>query len=95
MANDVFDDDPFEYIDIKEWGSNEKVMYTDVFEGDEAYDEYVAALYHEAYFNFDNNRDLKVAFRDRLDEYLLSAYGIDFQQDFDWETYREMYDASA
>jgi len=51
------------------------------------------ALFHEAYFVKDseyNPSELR-AIREALQDYLEDNYGIDFNDQFDWETWRASY----
>jgi hypothetical protein len=81
--------DPFEDLSgaeqslwISSFASNENLYY----------DATAQALFHEAYFNPGGwDKDELSAIRDNLHDYLMDEYGIDFDEVFDWEAWREAY----
>lgn len=78
------------------WSNNEKDMWVGAFEPIGAFDDrHAQALFNEGYFNFELPSDERVAIREALDEYLMNEYGIDFDEIFDWEAWRDAYGASA
>lgn len=70
-------------------------MFDDVTGGD-IDDPRAQALFHEAYFHkgSDYSPEERAAIRDELSNYLLNEYGIDFDDAFDWDTWRETYAAA-
>lgn len=84
--------DPFDFIFTSGWSESEKDLYSDAFADTDIFaDDVAAALFNEGYFNFDLSSDEINAIRDALDDYLMDEYGIDFDNVFDWEAYREAY----
>jgi len=78
------------------WSSWEKDLWTDAFEPIGAFDDRVAqALFNEAYFNFDISTPERVAIRETLDDYMMREYGVDFDDIFDWQAWREAYGENA
>lgn len=84
-------EDDWEFIP-NGWTNSEQDMWQNVTEGTGALNDEVAqALFNEAYFNFDLSSDQIGAIRDALDGYMMDQYGLDFDEVFDWEAYREAY----
>lgn len=78
------------------WGDNERNLYFDAFEPVGAYQDTTAqALYNEGYFNYDISTEQRVAIREALDNYMWQEYGVDFQEIFDWEAFRDAYGEDA
>lgn len=78
------------------WSATERGLYADAFEPVGAYQDMTAqALYNEGYFNRDIDTDQRVAIRHALDEYMSDVYGVDFQEIFDWDSWREAYGEAA
>lgn len=58
----------------------------------EAYsDVYAQNMFHEAFFNFENENEARGAVQEILEDYLWEEYELDFDELFDWEGYREWY----
>lgn len=75
-----------------EWSETEQTLFADAFEPVGAFDDSIAqALFNEGYFNFDISSDDRVAIREALDGYMMDTYGVDFNDVFDWEAWREAY----
>lgn len=88
MASD--DDDV--YVP-EEWDDREFEMFDDLMRGmdiDDLNDTHLQDLYHDALFS--GHEHLGQEFDD-LKDYLWDEYGIDFDEDFDWNAYREWYDS--
>lgn len=84
-------DDEWEFLPDG-WSSYEKEAWAGSLGSLGSNDDRVAqALFNEGYFNFDLPSDQINAIRDALDDYLFENYGIDFNDIFDWEAYREAY----
>lgn len=72
----------------------EDALWLDAFaaNADVFYDPTAQALFHEAYFNPGGwESDQLAAIRDNLHDYLQEEYGIDFDEVFDWDAWREAY----
>lgn len=79
-----------------DWSNSERDMWQDAFEPIGAFDDRVAqALFNEGYFNFDIDSSDRMAIREALDDYMMSEYGVDFNEIFDWEAWREAYGEAA
>jgi hypothetical protein len=59
----------------------------------EFHDPVAEALFHEAYFvrNSSFSAEELGAIRDSLQDYMRDEYGIDFNDVFDWDAWRESY----
>lgn len=80
-----------------EWGRNESALYEDFTGGnsDMENDRLLQALYDEALFNFDLSNEDRAAIMETMRDYVWDEYGIDFDDVFDWEGYRDAYDSVA
>ena len=82
-----------------EWGETESRLYEELIsetgESALADDRIFQALYDEAMFNFDLSHQDRVDILDTMRDYAWDEYGIDFDDVFDWEAYREAYDSVA
>lgn len=75
------------------WDDREFEMFDDLMRGmpiDNLNDTELQDLYHDALFS--GHEHLGKEYDDLLD-YLWDEYGIDFKEDFDWDSYREWYDS--
>lgn len=86
--------DNFENEFIGRFSHTEQHLWDDAF-GHQFRDNTAEALFHAAYFDQDYTTDERRQIRNALDEYLADEYGIDFQDEFDWETWRESYGQAA
>lgn len=78
------------------WSDTERSLYQNAFEPVGAYQDMTAqALYNEGYFNRDINHDARMAIRESLDAYMADVYGVNFQEIFDWDTWREAYEGES
>lgn len=78
------------------WSETEKDLWQDAFESVGAFDDrYAQTLFNAGYFETDYSSDERSAIRDRLSEYLMDEYGVDFDDVFDWEAWREAYGEGA
>ena len=57
-------------------------------------DDWVGFLYHEAMWDFDIPADYRQGAYDAFVEYMDDVYGVDWDEVYDWEAYREAYDAA-
>jgi hypothetical protein len=83
--------------DIPEhWDANEAEMWDDFVELDPRLgeDDYAQVMYHEAFFDLDMSPDDRDRYYNDLQSYLEGNYDIDFAEVFDWEDYREWYEAA-
>lgn len=80
-----------------EWGETEAVLFEKFLEADSAleHDRLAQALYDEAFFNFDLSPEDRHDIMETLKDHLWDEYGIDFDDVFDWEGYRDAYDSVA
>jgi hypothetical protein len=77
------------------WDTDEKELWDDFVEIDPRLgeDDYAQILFHEAYFDLDIPPDDRDNYHDSLEQYL-EEFGIDFDDTFDWEGYREWYETA-
>lgn len=84
-------DDPFAFLP-HDWSETESEIWQSSFgDFDAFYDPVAQALYNEGYFNFDIDPDQRAAIREALDEYMEHEYGLDFDDVFDWDAWRDAY----
>lgn len=85
---------PFDYLP-EDWSAFQKNLYGDAF-GDVFYSDRTAeVLYNEAFFNFDAREGEITALREALEQYMMSEYGVDFNEVFDWDAWRENYEGEG
>jgi len=79
---------------MNEWSYIEFGLYDQMASGNmELYnDNFAQNLYDAALFDHDISRDDRAAIMDTLRDYMWDEYGVDFDDVFDWEAYREAYD---
>jgi hypothetical protein len=81
-------------IDLPDdWYSAETSMYVDMLGGDPHLvgDDSLQMLFHEALFDMELSPDNRDIIYNELVDYLYTEYGVDFDDVFDWEAYREWY----
>lgn len=80
-----------------EWSPTESQLFEQFVNGDDLMenDRLLQALYDEAMFNFDLPHSDRVLILETMRDYVWDEYGIDFDDVFDWEAYREAYDSVA
>lgn len=81
--------------DFYQWGAMEMHLYEDMSTGlprEFLDDRMTQALYDTALFNFDISKSDRQAVMDTLKDHLRDEYGVEFDDIFDWENYREAYD---
>lgn len=78
------------------FGETELELYRDFIDLDQRLDsdEFAHSLYHSAMFDFDLSPMDRDMVYQALIEYMAEEYGLDFAQEFDWESYREWYEAA-
>lgn len=72
----------------------EEALWDDVMAGiNYTTDATAEALYHAAFFDFegDYTSDERHAIQEAFYDYMSEYYDIDWQEEFDWEAYRESY----
>ena len=55
-------------------------------------DEWVSFLYHEAMWDFEIPADYRANAYDAFVDYMETNYGVEWDEVYDWEAYREAYD---
>lgn len=86
--------DPDDSAIISQFSRLEYTMWHDFSESlPEVYaDQNAQLLFHESLFNFQDWTDAqREAIGDMMNDYFMDEYGIDFEDMFDWEAYREWY----
>lgn len=82
-----------------EWSARESSLFDDFAEKSETAgihdDQMLQALYDAALFDFDISHEDRLAIRETLKDYVWEEYGIDFDDVFDWESWRENYDSTS
>lgn len=82
-----------------EWSPTESRLFEEFVTGSEvsalANDRLLQALYDEALFNRDISDKDRAAIMETMRDYVWDEYGIDFDDVFDWEGYRDAYDSVA
>lgn len=77
-----------------DWYDSESQLWDALTHGTDAGgDAYLQELFDTAMFDPDVSREERAEAYAELNDYLWDAYGIDFEDTFDWEDYREWYDA--
>lgn len=89
------DDDDFEsqFSWTQNWSNTEHFLWDSAF--GEFNDPTAQALFHAGYFDQDYTTAERAAIRAELDRYLDDEYDIDFDDVFDWESWRESYGEAA
>lgn len=87
-------DDDFDYFVPADWYGAEKDLYDSLVNGDPILgeDRTLQLLYDVALFDHDIRPDERDAAMDALQEYMWDEYGLDFDDVFDWDGYREWYE---
>jgi hypothetical protein len=86
--------DDFENEFVGRFSHTESYLWQDAF-GETFRDQTAEALFHAAYFDQDYTTDERVQVRRALQEYMAEEYDIDFDEQFDWEAWRESYGQAA
>lgn len=78
-----------------DWHPIEATVFEDLTDGIPAIMDnvYVQDLYHDAMWNLDIPIRERDAAHNELVEFIHDQYEIEFDQEFDWEAWREWYDA--
>lgn len=83
--------------DIYEWSNVEFQLYNNALgHTPDAFDDrFTQTLYDTALFNWDISPNERAAVLDALRDRMWDQYGLDFDDVFDWESYREAYDSGS
>lgn len=84
------------------WSPEETALFNDALESIHngplaeqiASDDWVGFLYHEAMWDFEIPADYRQGAYDAFVDYMEENYGIEWDEIYDWEAYREAYDAA-
>ena len=87
------DDD---YFVPEDWYGPEADLFDDLINGDPVLgdDHKLQLLYDLALFDSDIRPEERDAVYETLQEYLWEEYGIDFDDEFDWDGYRDWYETA-
>lgn len=93
----VASSDDFDYFVPNDWYGAEKDLYDSLVNGDPVLgsDRTLQMLYDVALFDKDIRPDEREAIMDELVDYLWREYGLDFDDAFDWDGYRDWYEHAA
>lgn len=86
--------DPFDWLPSG-WSDGEKQLWEDFDSAGAFDDQHAQALFHAAYFDTGQSPDDRAAIRDALEQYLMDTYGIEFDEVFDWDAWRELYEGEG
>lgn len=81
-------------VDSSFWDQDEVALFEDIAQMttlDAERDTELQSLFDDAMFNPDLTYDERAEAYEMMVDYLWEAYGIDFEDAFDWEGYREYY----
>lgn len=89
--------DSDDYIVPEEWNDTEINLFDDLVGGDAFIgdDPQLQEWFDTAMFNSDVSPEEREQAYQHMVEYLWDEYDIDFDQEFDWEDFREWYDTQA
>lgn len=77
------------------WGSNEFRLFDEMEIPDTAFnDPFVQQMYDMALYDHDLSTEEHTMAYEGLKNYMMDEYGIDFDDVFDWDDYREHYEAA-
>jgi hypothetical protein len=80
---------PFDFS--SDFGGLESWLFQDAF-GTDFHDATAEALYHAAYFERNTwDPEQLSTIRETLNSYMMDEYGVDFEEQFDWDAWREAY----
>jgi hypothetical protein len=80
-------------VDTSWWDQDETELWLDLTGGalGAERDPELQSLFDDAMFNPDLSPEEREEVYDMMVDYMWDAYGIDFEDTFDWEGYREYY----
>lgn len=76
-------------------GQQQDVLYDVIGFGNAPEDQYAHDLFYNYYYNDNISVSNRIQLYDQLVDYLSSYYGIDFNETWDWEDFRNWYDGAA
>src|SRR3954447_8376696 len=79
------------------WGAGKAALWTDATKSEPrmARDENAQRFYDAAFFTMAETREQRELNQQNFVEFIWDEYGIDWDDNFDWESYREDYDTNA
>lgn len=82
-----------EWAEGLDWSNTQEHLYGDIGAHNEAIfqDELLKQAFDIGWFNMDVDHRFREAAREFVVEWLDTEYGIDFDEVFDWEAWREAY----
>lgn len=86
MANDDWLAENLEWSDRQERLFENMAHETDVLQ-----DNMLQQVFHVGFFDTDVDHENRMAAREWVKEYVSEQYGFEFDEYFDWETWRELY----
>lgn len=80
-------------VDSSWWNQEETELWIDLTSGaiGAERDPELQSLFDDAMFNPDLSREERLDAYEMMIDYMMEAYGLDFEDVFDWELYREYY----
>jgi len=80
-------------VDSSWWDQDETELWIDLTAGTVGMerDPELQSLFDDAMFNPDLDADERAEAYEMMIDYMWEAYGLDFEDVFDWEAYREYY----
>lgn len=77
-----------------DWSDRQERMFVNMAHDDSAVlnDELLQQVFNVGFFDFDVDHDTRMASREWVKEYVENTYGFVFDDWFDWEAWREMYE---
>ncbi len=94
MVAEYFNEPDWEEYNNKNWDDVSAHLYDNVLGGNAEYgwqDDFGKMLFDIAFVHTDASPDVNATARDMLYEWMETEYGIDFESEFDWDTWRENY----
>jgi hypothetical protein len=81
----------------REWGANKAALWSDATKSVPRMgrDENAQMFYDAAFFTMASSRQEREENQQNFVEFIWDEYGIDWDDIFDWESYREDYDQNA
>lgn len=75
-----------------DWSDRQERLFENMaHETDALDDEMLQQVFHVGWFDPDVGHEERMAARDWVESYILDEYGYEFDDWFDWDTWREMY----
>jgi hypothetical protein len=85
------------YWNYDEWIPEERALFDDLMRDHPGgyTDDDAQWYFHQALFEFHEDREERQTLYQEMLDYFDDEYLMDFEQDFDWEAFREWYDSTA